>query len=203
MKTWKLFTIFLIFTIFALATLFIVQPEQDGRNLNETGELNFSALTDEDIIEYAMKNDEFKTRYEGWDFRIVEKRLIERNGKKSLSIDMYTGKNNWTIVNHVRFMLNERCKLENLTIYEWVKPFVPKAASNAEKEQIISTILNDSRVKEVINGREFSACVNKLVNVVTGEDTGVREVLININNSSETYYMVIENGEVKSVKRTR
>lgn len=185
------------FLIFLIVIVFIGCFQKQNETLaNQT--VNLPKLSDNEIIEYAMKDNQFKN-FEGWNFSITTKKI--ENGK--LYVEMYAYKGNWDTVQHVWFYINQKGEVEQLMIYPYVKTAILINVTDEEKrKETIETALNNSKVREEIGNREFEVKeVWKYVNMFTDEETGTKVVYIQINNTNVTYAITICNENI-SIENT-
>ncbi|MFO7967915.1 MAG: DUF4382 domain-containing protein [Archaeoglobaceae archaeon] len=170
-------------------------------NASATSGLDLANLTSEEVIDFALRYDEFGEKYRHWEFNVTEKRLVERDGKEMLYVDLWAHKGEWEHVIQVWFYLNENGELVDQHVYPYVKTTHPRGVSPQEREEMLSLALNDSEVREVIAGKDYNVSrMVKFVNPFTDEEK-FKEMYVKINNSPLSYVITIKENIV-SIENT-
>lgn len=163
--------------------------------------LDLANLTSEEVIGFALRDDEFGEKYRHWEFNVTEKRLVERDSKEMLYVDLWAHKGEWEHVIQVWFYLNEDGELVDQHVYPYIKTTHPRGVSPQEREEMLSLALNDSEVREVIAGKDYNVSrMVKFVNPFTDEEK-YKEMYVKINNSPLSYVITIKENIV-SIENT-
>ena len=110
---------------------------------------------------------------------------------------MYAYKDDWNTVQHIWFYINQKGKIEQLTVYPYIKPTIGMVIKDdKERKEITAMILNNSKVKKEIGNRDFEVVeLWKYINIFTNKETA-KIVYIKINNTNLTYAITICNGSI-------
>ncbi len=178
------------------------EVESNTLSIDVLKKLDLSNLKDNEIISLAMKNDSFRKKYDGWEFRITEKRLVEKDGKPILLVNAWAGRNNWEVVNQVWFYIDEKGEMQGPGIYPYIKTTMPVSLPEEEVQKLVEVALNNSTVKKILSGKTW--CVvhaTEYRNIFKNETRG-EELYIHIKNTTVAYVISFQDGEIVNIRKT-
>ncbi len=176
--------------------------ESNTLSIDVLKKLDLSSLKDDEIISLAMKNDSFRKKYDGWEFRITERRPIEKDGEPVLYVNAWAGRDNWEIVNQVWFYINEKGEMKGLGIYPYIKTSMPVGLSEKEVQKLVKIALNDSTVKSLLSNKTWTVVhAVELKNPFNNRSYG-KQLYFHIKNTTTAYVVSFQNERVVNIRET-